>query len=152
LELHCDVLARSVPWENLAAADALSREPDASNWGIQTDLYVNICKRFCVQPAVDIFASDIHHQAPEFCSRIFVPGCIAIDAFRRDWVDLLQGRTAWLFPPNRAVSQSLSMIKKYRVNTLLVMPICNASNEAIQLHQLSADVRGPFTIPRSADS
>jgi hypothetical protein len=152
LELHRDVLARWVPRENLAAADALSREPGASDWGIQTDLYANICKRFCVQPAVDIFASDIHHQAPEFCSRNFVPRCIAIDAFRQDWADLLQGRTSWLFPPNRAVSQALSMIKKYRVNTLLVMPIGNASNEAIRLHQLSADVRGPFTILRSANS
>jgi hypothetical protein len=151
-ELHCDVLARWVPRENLAAADALSREPDASDWGIQAGLYANICKRFGVQPAVDIFASDIHHQAPEFCSRIFVPGCKAIDAFRQDWAELLQSRTAWVFPPNRAVSQSLSLIEQHKVDALLVMPLSVASNEAIQLSQLKAVVQGPFTIPRAADS
>lgn len=110
--------------EGLAAADALSQEPDAFDWGIPPGLYANMCKRFGVQPAVDIFASDIHHQAPEFRSRIFVPRCSLNRCFlkRLGRLELLQGRTAWVFLPNRAVSQSLSLIERHRVNVLLVMP------------------------------
>jgi hypothetical protein len=151
-ELHCDVLVRWVPRETLSEADALSREPDATDWGIQPDLFAQICKRFDVKPSVDLFGSDSHHTATGFVSKVYVPGCIAVNAFRQEWDALAQGGVAWVFPPTRAVSQALSQIERQHIDALIVMPASPASNEFIQLHRMHAKIRGPFTIPRIVDS
>jgi hypothetical protein len=100
-----------------------------------------------------MFGSDVHHPAPEFISRVYMIGCTALDAFRQDWGSLLQGRTAWVSPPPRAISRALSLVEQHTITALFVMPSSGALNKSIQLHQLSgAQVSKPFTIPRSADS
>lgn len=92
--LNCDILGQWAPRDSIEKADALSREPDASDWGLSPELYAQVCKRFEVIPEVDMFGSDVHHLAPEFISRVYTSGCTAVDAFRQDWADLLRGRTA----------------------------------------------------------
>jgi hypothetical protein len=151
-KLHCDVLARWVPREKLAVADALSREPDATDWGLSPDIHEKVCRRFGVLPSVDLFGSDTFHTTAEFVSKVYTPGCTAVDAFRLNWANMVQDRTAWVFPPNRAVSQALSLLYMHRINALVVMPILPASNEFIQLKQLQAQVSEPFVIPRAEDS
>lgn len=151
--LHCDVLAQWVPREEIQEADAFSREPDASDWGLHPVLFGQICKRFDCQPSIDIFASDAHHVVGSFISKEFTPGCTGTDAFRLDWGVLAKGGVAWVFPPNNSASVALSMIERFAVNACIVMPTSAASNEFIQLHQLpAASVFGPFTIPRAPDS
>lgn len=104
--LRCDVLAKWVPWEQLQEADDLSRAPDASDWGISTKLFGQICRRFDMVPEVDLFGSDIHHTADIFVSRLYNPGCSAVDAFQLDWASFCNGKSAWIFPPTRSVSMS----------------------------------------------
>jgi hypothetical protein len=58
--LQCDILAQWVPRESIEQADALSREPDASDWGLHPDIYAQACQRFGVVPDVNLFASDTH--------------------------------------------------------------------------------------------
>jgi hypothetical protein len=82
--LGCDVIAQWVPRDAISEADALFREPDASDWGLHPELTGQICKRFSIRPSVDLFASDVHHQAPVYISRVFSPGCTSVDAFRLD--------------------------------------------------------------------
>jgi hypothetical protein len=152
-DLRCDVIARWVPRENIIEADALSREPDASDWGIHPDLFGKICKRFKVRPEIDLFGSDVHHTAPIFVSRVFTSGCSAIDAFRLDWSTICCNKTAWIFPPLRATSVVLSLIKQFATNALIVLPVSSASNEIIQLKQMKGcQLSGPFILPRSPDS
>jgi hypothetical protein len=67
--LHCDVLARWVPRDSLAEADALLREADASDWKIDPVLYGKITRKFDTFPSVDLFASDTSHVAAEFVSK-----------------------------------------------------------------------------------
>lgn len=151
--LQCDIIGQRVPREMLEQADALSREPDATDWGLTPELFAQVCKRFGVVPIIDLFGSDTHHHASVFVSRVFVPGCTAVDAFRQDWAELVQGGTAWVFPPVRAVSRALSLIEQHAISALIVMPSGSAANERIQLSQLSgAVVSEPFTIPRTVHS
>lgn len=150
--LQCDVLATWVPRTLLGAADALSREPDAFDWGINSNLYDQICKRFQARPDVDLFGSD-YHTAPVFASRLYTPGCSAVDAFRFDWRELCQGRLAWVFSPLRANSVVLSRLEKFKIDAYMVMVASEASNEIIQLKQMSlAGISAPFYIPKSSNS
>jgi hypothetical protein len=107
--LRCNILARWVPREKLASADALSREPDPADWGLDIGLSAKICRKFDVYPAVALFASDSHHMTDEFISKSYTPGCTDVDAFRLNWAELLQGRTAWIFPPVRGLARRLAI-------------------------------------------
>jgi hypothetical protein len=131
--LHCDILARWVPRDKLAAADALSREADPSDWGVEPGLYAMICRKFDTTPMVDLFASDSHHTTEEFVSKFYTPGFSGVDAYRLDCGTLLRGQVAWVFHPNRGVSKALSLIDMHRVDALIVMPMAESSNERIQL-------------------
>lgn len=151
--LQCDILACWVLRDSIAEADALSREPDASDWGLDPELYAQTCRRFGVIPGVDLFASDTYHLASLFAFRVFTKGCAGVDAFQLNWAEFVGEHTAWVFPPLRAVSQALSLIELHRIQALVVMPSSTAANEYIQLQQLTrASISGPFTIPRAVQS
>jgi hypothetical protein len=150
---QCDVQAQWVPRELIDEADAVSRSPDASDWGIAPSLYRQICERFGVKATMDLFASDSHHVTDKFVSQNYVPGCTAVQAFVHDWRRLVGTELAWNFPPIRRVSSTISLLEQHKVSGLLVIPQSRASNEAIQVYRLKgATVSLPFTIPRSADS
>jgi hypothetical protein len=85
--LQCNIIRQWVPREMLEQADALSRKLDATDWGLTPKLFAQVCKRFGVVPNIDLFGSDIYHHASVFVSRVFVPGCTAVDAFRQDWAE-----------------------------------------------------------------
>jgi hypothetical protein len=91
--LRCNVQAQWVSQEELAAAGALSREADASDWGLDRGLYGRICRKFNTVPSVDLFASDTHHMTDEFFSKSCTPGCTDVDAYRVNWAKLMQGVT-----------------------------------------------------------
>jgi hypothetical protein len=94
--------------------DGLSRETDATDWGLSPGLYAQICSRFGTVPSVDLFAPDAHHMAEEFVSKTYTPGCINVDAFRADGGKLVEERTAWIFSLNRSVSKALSLVQDKR--------------------------------------
>jgi hypothetical protein len=146
-------MAKWVPRDLLQDADALSRAPDASDWVIAPVLYDQVCKRFQVKPEVDLFSSDVHYTAETFVSKLYTPGCAAIDAYCLDWADFCKGRLAWVFPPTRAVSVALSCIERLSINALVMLPPLQSSNEYIQLMQMtSAQISQPFFIPKADTS
>jgi hypothetical protein len=53
-----NVSAMWKPRDLLAVEDLLSRQPDASDWGIRPAVFKDICDRFRVKVSVDLFASD----------------------------------------------------------------------------------------------
>lgn len=81
--LDFNVVGQWRPREELALEDALSRVPDASDWGLAPAIRDDIFRRFGA-PAVDLFASDLWHVAPSFITPRFMPGCAAVDALHRD--------------------------------------------------------------------
>lgn len=94
VEAQCDVQARWQPREVIQAADDLSKETDAGDWGITPMEKERIVERFGASPDVDLFASDVHHVCEVFYSRSFTPGCAGIQALALDWIKELRGRTA----------------------------------------------------------
>jgi hypothetical protein len=153
-EMNFDVLAKWIPRENLTEADELSRRPDPSDWGLAKPELEKVFHHFGLLPSIDMFASDSHHVSDAFVSRFYVPGCLAADALRQDWRKLAgQFGLAWVFPPIRYVSLALSLIRAYRQEALICLPVKSGSNELIQLYGLEAAyVSAPLLIPREQNS
>jgi hypothetical protein len=153
-EEQMDVIAKWIPRENLEQADALSRLPDPSDWGLSTSQLHQVFGHFMRSPTIDIFASDVHHVADRFVSRFFTPGCLAVDAIKQDWSALLDpSDVVWLFPQHMQVSIALSMLEAAKVEALICMPIKAGLNELVQLHQMvGAVVSAPYLVPRRVES
>jgi hypothetical protein len=149
-----DVMAKWIPREDLDEADALSRLPDPSDWGLSASQLQKVLDHFRCSPTIDLFASDVHHVADRFISRFFSPRCSAVDATRQDWSAILDpSDVIWLFPPHRQVSVALSMLEVAKVKALVCMPIKAGSNDVVQLHQMmGAVVSAPYLVPRHTDS
>jgi hypothetical protein len=150
-EFKFDLVARWKPRDQLEEEDALLRQPDSSDWAISPIIYQEILEHFGVRPEVDLFASDRCHVVDRFVSQYRTPGCLAVDATRSDWKELVHsGEIAWLFPPNRCVSLALSMLESFRIEALVCMPVRPGSNELIQLERMAGAISShPFIIPRN---
>lgn len=153
-ENQFDVVAKWIPRESLVEADALSRLPDPSDWGLTASEQQKIFRHFGRRPTVDIFASDAHHVADKFLSLYYTPGCFAVDAIKQDWATILASSDLiWVFPPHRQVSVALSLLESARIEALVCMPVKSGSNEVIQLRQMAkASISAPYMVPRQADS
>lgn len=154
LEAGCAVQARWVPKDQLSEADALSREPNPSDWGLAPDLVTAICSRFDVMPTLDLFASAYHHVTSRFLSRYYEPGCLGVQAMASDWGRLLPpGQVAWAFPPQHLAGQVLAKVISDKVNVILIMRVRNESSEGLALRQLiTAGSVEFYHIPRLASS
>jgi hypothetical protein len=73
------------PRDLLEAEDPVSKQPDASDWGICPAVFRDIFDHFRVKVAVDLFALDTWHVAPRFVSLLYTPGCEACQALLLDW-------------------------------------------------------------------
>jgi hypothetical protein len=105
-----DLTARWIPRGDNREADALSREPDPSDWGIKGTLLDRIISHFGVSIAADLFASDVNHVSGVFVSQFYTQGCAAVHALKLDWSKLLEAAgagVAWVFPPPRCAGQAL---------------------------------------------
>jgi hypothetical protein len=148
-----DVIAQWRPREKLTAEDALSRVPDASDWGLAPRAFRMVVQAFG-EPHIDLFASDTWHVAPVFISPRYMPGCSAVDAFNVDWKDLVAPRSlAWLFPPVRAISKALQLLKKSHIDAIIIVLEAPTTNWWIALLALGAEARveGPIQLERSID-
>jgi hypothetical protein len=71
--LNFDITARWIPRRENEAADALSRESDASDWGIEKGVLQTLLDHFGLQIAINIYRT---HRTPitsaviSFCSTI----------------------------------------------------------------------------------
>ncbi|GAQ87420.1 reverse transcriptase [Klebsormidium nitens] len=119
-EFRCDLVTRWVPREDLAEADALSREPDASDWGVSASVFRKLTEHFGVNPSIDLFASATFHVAERFVAKYYTPGCTAVHAMALDWRELVQaGESAWIFSPVGLTTQVLERLSNFRVNALV---------------------------------
>jgi hypothetical protein len=150
---HFDIIPRWVSRENLSEADELSRRPDASDWGLSSQLVTAIERHFQVSIDVDMFASDVNHVVPRFASAFHVPGSLAVHALRQDWLHLLSHRSAivWAFPPTKLVSKTLSLLERQQVNAVFILPSKPTSNDWIQVLNVTRNVSRPYLLPRVAD-
>jgi hypothetical protein len=152
--LDFDVLAQWRPREELAAEDALSRFPEASNWGLAPAIMHSLIEQFG-RSSVDMFASDFWHIAASFVTPSYMLGCSAVDAVNRDWRDIVPpGSLAWVFQPLRAIPQALQRLKEFRINAVLIVPEAPTTNWWLELIALRArtGVEGPVVLDRSTSA
>ena len=153
-EADFDVLAQWKPRAELAVQDALSRVPDASDWGLAPAVLQAAISLFG-QPDVDLFASDTWHVAERFVTPRFMPGCCAVDALRTDWRTIVgEGETAWIFPPVRALPSVVQSLRNFKTDAILIVPEANTTNWWLELMRLGgeATVAGPLEIERSTNA
>lgn len=146
LSLDFDIIAQWRPREELQEEDALSRVPDASDWGLSSKTLALIIKAFG-SPHVDLFASDAWHVASVFVTPRYMPGCTAVDALNQDWRDLVpRGELAWLFPPVRAICKVIQ--KEFRTDAILVVPEAPTTNWWVELLSMKklARIDGPLLL------
>jgi hypothetical protein len=137
----------------LKAEDLLSRQPDASDWGICQPVFKDICKEFGVSVKIDLFASDSWHVCPRFVSLLYTPGCLTCQALLLDWRRVItEGEIAWIFPPVRLIPEVVQMIERYRTNCVLVVPEQTAANWWIRLFSMDlAREIMQYIIPRGSE-
>jgi hypothetical protein len=154
--LNFDITARWVPRGDNQEADALSREPDASDWGIERELLSQLLDHFGVRISIDLFASDANHVNRLFVTQYYTPGCLAVHALKQDWSQLMSiagEGVAWVFPPTRCASQALSSVGLFKVSALVCISAKEGSLEQVQLRQLTglgATVFKGYGIPHAA--
>jgi hypothetical protein len=153
-ELRAGVIGKWIPRGELTEADALSREPDATDWRIATGIFDSACLHFGCYPSVDMFASDVHHTVDQFVSQFFTPGCLAVNALQIDWSEVIkEGQSIWVFPPVQCVSASLTLIERYEIEALICLPIKPGSNELLQLANMKkASKSEPMVVPQKSES
>jgi hypothetical protein len=121
------------PRDMLEAEDLLSRQPDASDWGICKKEFETICAKFKVKIEIDLFASDTSHVSPKFVSLLYTPGCSASQALLQDWRLLVRGdQFAWIFPPVRIIPEVIQLFERYKTS-ILVVPEQSSANWWIRL-------------------
>lgn len=149
-----DVTARWVPRENLTEADALSREPDPSDWKLSPELFQQVIRFFSVQPTVDLFASGDLHVTTKFVSKYYTPGCAAVLAQALDWNTIIEpGQCAWVFPPPGLAGLAVSLVQRFEVNALLCISAPEGSLVRIQIANMAPQAFGKvFQIPKLESS
>jgi hypothetical protein len=151
-----DLTARWIPRTRLQEADALSREPDATDWGIDKEILADITRHFQVRITLDLFASDAHHVCERFISLYYTPGSLAVHALKLDWNQFATGdpnEVFWIFPPAGCASLALSLLGRFKVDALICICVKEGSPESIQLNILinqGARVSSGYGIPRAA--
>ena len=126
LDIWCYALDRNmvisaihVPGKWNCIADGKSRIfHDSIEWMLDHNLFKQVTKHLGL-PVVDLFASRVNHQIPEFVSWRPEPGSMATDAFNIPWDFPL----SYLFPPFCLIPMCLRKIMQEQVDCILIAPV-----------------------------
>jgi hypothetical protein len=112
------VTAKHIPGTSNEVADTASRQFDShSEWKLHTEIFQRIVRRY-YRPLVDLFASRINNQLPQYVSRYPDPGAVATDAFLCDW----NQRRSWIFPPVVLIPRILRKLSADKATALILAP------------------------------
>ena len=94
ISLGMHISAAHIPGKHNILADVASREfRDAAEWMISPHVFLDIVDKFGM-PDIDLFASRLNHQTPDYVSWLPDPGSKYIDAMLIEWEGFI-----YLFPP-----------------------------------------------------
>ena len=114
------ITACHIPGVTNQAADTASRAfNDRTEWMIDKIIFEKITSAF-FKPDVDLFASRINRQLPNYVSWHADPEAKFVDAFMLKWTDL----SCYLFPPFSLISRCLQKLALEKVeDALLIVPM-----------------------------
>ena len=128
--------------ENVTA-DRLSREMIYSaEWKLFPDIFVELCNWF-TSPSVDLFATRLNCQLPDYVSWKPDPGAFRVDAFSFQWDTNI---FYYAFPPFSMISRLLHQVLRDGVDVLLVFPVWPTQVWFPTLLRLLAET--PVLLPR----
>ena len=126
-------------------ADQLSRQRLSINsWKLNPVVFHQIALRWGT-PNIDLFASDVDHQLPIFCSRTASPQAFASDALSISWKNV----SAYAFPPLGLIPRVLSKIRIDQARVLMIAPFWPSRVWFTSLLALLTDV--PRRLPDRQD-
>ena len=101
-------------------ADFQSREAVefSMEWKLNPDKLKLALSVFCVSPQVDLFASRLNAQCPQYVSYKPDPHCCAVDAFSLSWSNL----QFYAFPPFILIHRVLQKICQDKATGVVVVP------------------------------
>ena len=106
-----------IPREANDKADSLSRKSDCHDWEIEDWLFKYLDQLWGPY-SVDRFAHDYNTKCKHFNSQFWCPGTNGIDSFTLSWY----GKTNWLVPPPRLLTQVINKLEQEKCNGTLVVP------------------------------
>ena len=117
------LVAEYIPGTLNVRADWESRnQQDSGDWMLDKTIFNQIMKLlgWC---KIDLFASRLNHQLPQYFSWKADPGAMGINAFLHSW----KGMKAYIFPPFSQIGKCLSKIRMEQLGTVvMIAPVWQA--------------------------
>ena len=142
LDAGVSLTAQHIPGIQNTAADIASRQIETrTEWTLDKKIFQSICQKF-YKPEVDLFASRLNHQVPQYVSRYPDPGALAVDAFLQDWSKW----TSLIHPPVVLLPRILKKIRADQATALLIAPNWAGQPWFPELLQMHVDL--PLLLPQ----
>ena len=126
-------------------ADSESRSvKDSSEWKLKTAVFQKVCQARGT-PSIDLFASRLSHQVPEYMSWKLDPYSKGRDAFQFSWSHL----QAYAFPPFSLIGRVLKKVQADNANLIIITPAWQTQSWYPTLLQMS--VQHPLLLPSTSD-
>lgn len=103
---------------NVHADEASRIFDDNTEWMLNKQSFHRICSTFG-NPSIDLFASRLNNQVPQYCSWQPDPGAVIIDCFSVDWS---QFQLTYSFPPFSLVGRTLQKIARECSTAIIIVP------------------------------
>ena len=103
---------------NVEADYASRQNQTATEWMLQKTLLSYALEQLQFTPEIDLFASRINCQFPQYVAYRPDPGAVAIDAFSIPWT----GLKFYAFPPFSVITSLLKKIQEDKVEGVCVLP------------------------------
>ena len=141
LDNKIDLDVEYIPSKLNVEADWESRNwVDSSEWMLNPQVFQQICLRWGY-PNMDLFASRVSHQLPDYMSWKPDPGSKGTDALYHSWAGLFP----YAFPPFSLIGRVLNKVMKHNIRLILVTPVWVTQTWYPQL--LDMIIQEPLMLP-----
>ena len=119
LQYEITITAEYLPSALNQIADWESRHArDSTEWKLDPNIFSGLC-RLRGHPEIDLFASRLSNQLPQYTSLKQDPFSLATDAMQQDW----SHKYMYAFPPFNMVGQVLKKTQEDQCQLLIIIPI-----------------------------
>ena len=144
-EMSCLITATHLAGVTNIQADFLSRHRVLpTEWSLHHEVVLQIFQ-YLGRPLIDLFASDLNHCLPTFCSWNPSVKALAIDAFTLDW----SGMMAYAYPPICLIPRVPLQVECQSCTMILIAPFWPKRAWFTKLLNLLVDV--PLVLPVRKD-
>jgi hypothetical protein len=136
--------ALHIPGKDNIEADQLSRAVDRNDWKLHPRFFKEI-QHMWGPHQVDLFASMLNTQLPQYFSWLNDPKALAVDAFRQDWKEI----NGYANPPFGLIGRVLRKVRIESARLSLVAPIWTTASWFPDLVSMLTD--RPWILPNVHD-